>query len=47
MAPLPSPLPTSPSEAQIDWQAPAEIFDYRQAANPVRPGLTEIGRAHV
>jgi gentisate 1,2-dioxygenase len=24
-----------------DWQAAAEIYDYRQAANPVRQGLTE------
>jgi len=24
-----------------DWQAAAEIYDYRQAANPIRPGLTE------
>lgn len=24
-----------------DWQAAAEIYDYRQAANPVRHGLTE------
>jgi gentisate 1,2-dioxygenase len=23
------------------WQAKARVFDYRQAANPVRPGLTE------
>jgi gentisate 1,2-dioxygenase len=28
-------------EAPHDWLAPALIFDYRQAANPVRPGLTE------
>jgi len=47
MAPLPSPLqaPTPINEQvgndPIDWQAPAELFDYRQAANPVRPGLTE------
>jgi gentisate 1,2-dioxygenase len=26
--------------AAHDWRADAEIFDYRQAANPVRPGLT-------
>jgi gentisate 1,2-dioxygenase len=33
---------TSPSpHPPHDWQAAAEIFDYRQAANPVRPGLTE------
>ena len=24
-----------------DWQEPIRIFDYRQAANPIRPGLTE------
>ncbi|MFO7630623.1 MAG: cupin domain-containing protein [Prochlorococcaceae cyanobacterium] len=24
-----------------DWQAKARLFDYRQAANPIRPGLTE------
>lgn len=47
MAPLSPPLPANPpsdgqvSPEPIDWQAPAEIFDYRQAANPVRPGLTE------
>ena len=23
------------------WEAPAQIYDYRQAANPIRPGLTE------
>lgn len=28
------------SEADL-WQAKAQLFDYRQAANPVRPGLTE------
>jgi gentisate 1,2-dioxygenase len=35
--------PSSPAETRhaIDWQAPAELFDYRQAANPIRPGLTE------
>ncbi|MFM7732579.1 MAG: cupin [Cyanobium sp.] len=25
----------------FDWQAPALLYDYRQAANPVRAGLTE------
>lgn len=29
--------PSPPSS----WQEPALIYDYRQAANPVRPGLTE------
>lgn len=24
-----------------DWSAAAQLFDYREAANPVRPGLTE------
>ncbi len=24
-----------------DWQAQSQLFDYRQAANPIRPGLTE------
>jgi gentisate 1,2-dioxygenase len=28
------------------WQAKAQVFDYRQAANPVRPGLTEPIRYH-
>jgi gentisate 1,2-dioxygenase len=33
---------TSPSpHLPFAWQAAAEIFDYRQAANPVRAGLTE------
>ena len=31
--------PQSPS--QHPWQAGIQIFDYRQAANPIRPGLTE------
>ncbi len=30
----------SPSVPQ-SWEAPARIYDYRQAANPIRPGLTE------
>jgi gentisate 1,2-dioxygenase len=37
-------LSASPSGEELgnrDWQAPALVFDYRQAANPVRPGLTE------
>ena len=33
--------PLAPAAGLLDPQAPAEIFDYRQAANPVRPGLTE------
>ncbi|MFM7313749.1 MAG: cupin [Cyanobium sp.] len=34
---------TSPAflAAAHDWQAPVEIYDYRQAANPIRAGLTE------
>lgn len=33
---------SSPVDAsQADWQAAALVYDYRQAANPVRPGLTE------
>lgn len=31
-------LPQSPA---TEWQTKAQLFDYRQAANPVRPGLTE------
>lgn len=27
--------------SEADWQSKAQLFDYRQAANPVRPGLTE------
>lgn len=27
--------------APHDWQAAVQIYDYRQAANPIRPGLTE------
>ena len=30
-----------PSLSQHEWQAGIQIFDYRQAANPIRPGLTE------
>jgi gentisate 1,2-dioxygenase len=42
-----APLPSTPGAlaggipALDDWQAKAQIFDYRQAANPVRSGLTE------
>ena len=32
---------TTPSLSQHEWQAGIQIFDYRQAANPIRPGLTE------
>jgi gentisate 1,2-dioxygenase len=31
----------APSLSQHDWQAGIRIFDYRQAANPIRAGLTE------
>lgn len=34
------PASVSPA-ASHDWQAALEIYDYRQAANPIRPGLTE------
>jgi gentisate 1,2-dioxygenase len=30
-------VPASPH----DWRAAVEIYDYREAANPIRPGLTE------
>ena len=30
-----------PSLSQHEWQDGIQIFDYRQAANPIRPGLTE------
>jgi gentisate 1,2-dioxygenase len=34
--------PASPAASPPhDWQAALEIYDYRQAANPIRPGLTE------
>ncbi len=42
-----SPAPRPPSSSAShppqppDWQAAARIYDYQQAANPVRPGLTE------
>jgi gentisate 1,2-dioxygenase len=32
---------STPSLSQHQWQAGIQIFDYRQAANPIRPGLTE------
>ncbi len=34
------PVTLTPSEPQ-SWEASARIYDYRQAANPIRPGLTE------
>lgn len=34
------PIQPRPGPAD-DWQNKAQLFDYRQAANPVRPGLTE------
>jgi gentisate 1,2-dioxygenase len=30
-----------PIGSSHDWQEPIRVFDYRQAANPIRPGLTE------
>lgn len=36
----------SPGTSAPSWQAKAQLFDYRQAANPVRPGLTEPIRYH-
>lgn len=35
-----SPASVTPA-SPYDWQAAVEIYDYRQAANPIRPGLTE------
>lgn len=34
-------LDPGPSEPLAQWQEPALIYDYRQAANPIRKGLTE------
>ncbi|MFI0401446.1 MAG: cupin [Cyanobium sp.] len=34
------PVTITPSVPQ-SWEASARIYDYRQAANPIRPGLTE------
>ncbi|MFN9623205.1 MAG: cupin [Cyanobacteriota bacterium] len=34
-------LDAGPPEAAALWQEPALIYDYRQAANPIRKGLTE------
>ena len=39
-----SPSAAPPREAEAGsraWESPGEIFDYRQAANPVRPGLSD------
>jgi gentisate 1,2-dioxygenase len=36
-----APIQTGNSPSQATWQAKALLFDYRQAANPVRRGLTE------
>lgn len=33
--------PALSADPRYDWQAAAEIYDYRQAANPIRRGLTE------
>lgn len=35
--------PTQKNQAEefADWQAKSLVYDYRQAANPLRPGLTE------
>ena len=35
-----SPIPTRITSPH-DWQSGLRLYDYRQAANPVRPGLTE------
>lgn len=51
-SPLPTPRLTNsgtadpPPPIAPPWQAAAQLFDYRQAANPVRPGLTEPIRYH-
>jgi len=41
MSKSPASGPASRPAIHHDWQSPALIYDYRQAANPVRPGLTE------
>jgi gentisate 1,2-dioxygenase len=43
LSPAPGPSSSSASDPPQppDWQASARIYDYQQAANPVRPGLTE------
>jgi len=46
-ADLPTPAPPGgAAAASHDWSAAALVFDYRDAANPVRPGLTEPIRYH-
>jgi gentisate 1,2-dioxygenase len=37
----PAPAEASEASAAARWQAKAQTFDYRQAANPIRRGLTE------
>ncbi|KEF42692.1 MAG: cupin [Cyanobium sp. CACIAM 14] len=43
--PVPAGVDTPPSPGgggpPHDWRAATQLFDYRQAANPIRPGLTE------
>jgi gentisate 1,2-dioxygenase len=49
MEPIQAPSPTVPagsSGAPHDWLTAGLYYDYRQAANPVRPGLTEPIRYH-
>ena len=36
-----APIQLISTTGSAQWQAKAELFDYRQAANPVRAGLTE------
>ncbi|MDA0716845.1 MAG: cupin [Cyanobacteria bacterium] len=36
-----APIQSIPTNDHAQWQAKVELFDYRQAANPVRAGLTE------
>ena len=36
-----APIQSISTTGSAQWQAKAELFDYRQAANPVRAGLTE------
>jgi hypothetical protein len=35
-----APIQLISTTGSAQWQAKAELFDYRQAANPVRAGLT-------
>ena len=41
-----APIQPGDRVSESSWQAKAQLFDYRQAANPVRPGLTEPIRYH-